>query len=292
MKPRLNKRQNLGILHPGAMGISIAASAAQNGHTVHWASERRSPETRARAAKYHLHDALTVKNLCQTCDILLSICPPHAAKEVAQQVIGENFSGLYCDANAISPQRAAEIGNALRAAGIDFVDGSVIGGPAWKKGQTYLELSGPRANEIAALFAAGPLETNVIGEEIGKASALKMCYSAYTKGTTALLAAILAAAQAYDVRGELDREWRRDEPDMADRTKERILRSTLKAWRFAGEMEEIADTFRAANLPPGFHRAAAEIYRRMSDSGNGTPATELNILLDALTKHAPKNDSA
>lgn len=291
MNRRLNKQQNVGILHPGAMGISIAASAAHNRHIVHWASEGRSPETRARAAKYHLHDELTVRNLCQACDILLSICPPHAAKEVAQQVIGENFRGLYCDANAISPQRAVALGGALRAAGIDFVDGSVIGGPAWKKGQTYLELSGPRANEIAALFAAGPLETNVIGEEVGKASALKMCYSAYTKGTTALLAAILAAAREYDVREELDREWRRDEPDMADRTKERVLRSSLKAWRFSGEMDEIADTFQAVNLPPGFHRAAAEIYRRISDTGNGIPTTELNILLKALTTSAPENDS-
>ncbi len=278
----MSESKHIGILHPGAMGISVAASAASGGNTVHWISEGRSAETRARAEKYNLRDDVTLAQLCARCEIILAICPPHAAQEVAQHVIAENFRGLYCDANAISPQRAVAIGDAMREANIDFVDGSIIGGPAWKSGETYLELSGPRANEIAALFNAGLLETNVIGDEIGNASALKMCYSAYTKGTTALLAAILAAAEKYNVRDELYEEWRRDEPDMVEATEQRVLRSTLKAWRFAGEMEEIADTFQAANLPPGFHRAAAEMYRRITDITKESAQMELNALLDAL----------
>ena len=43
-----------------------------------------------------------------------------------------------------------------------------------------------------------------------------------------------------------------------------VRANARKAWRFSGEMEEIADTFAAAGLPDGFHRAAAEVYRRMS----------------------------
>lgn len=287
----MNESHHIGILHPGAMGVSVAASAVQNGHVVHWASEHRSADTLARAAKYDLRDDITLAQLCASCEIILSICPPHAAQELAQRVIAENFRGLYCDANAISPQRAVEIGDAMRAAGIEFVDGGIIGGPAWKKGQTWLNLSGPRAAEIAALFSGGPLETTGLGDQIGKASALKMCYSAYTKGTTALLAAILAAAEKYDVRDELYREWRHDEPGMVGDTEQRVLRSVLKAWRFAGEMDEIADTFQAGNLPPDFHHAAAEIYRRMANISDETARTELNVLLAALITRTEARDS-
>ncbi len=197
---------NLGILDPGAMGISVACSAINSGNFIYWVSKGRSPETRARATEHHLRDAATLANLCATCDIILSVCPPHAAEEVARQVLANSFRGLYCDANAIAPQRAIRLREMLNDAGIDFVDGGIIGGPAWKPGETFLHLSGPRAQEIADCFSAGPLETNILGDEIGKASALKMCYAAYTKGTTALLAAILGAAEALDVRQDVYQE--------------------------------------------------------------------------------------
>ena len=104
------------------------------------------------------------------------------------------------DANAISPQRAIKIGQMLEEKGIQFVDGGIIGGPAWKPKETWLYLSGQQAPAITACFSNGPLETKIIGDQIGKASALKMCYAAYSKGTTALLAAILAASESLDVR--------------------------------------------------------------------------------------------
>ncbi|MGH8246850.1 MAG: hypothetical protein ACREUU_10505, partial [Gammaproteobacteria bacterium] len=80
----------------------------------------------------------------------------------------------------------------MTEAGVSFVDGGIIGRPAREPGQTWLYLSGPRARDIAACFAAGPLKSRVLGMTIGKASALKMCFAAYSKGTTALLCAILA----------------------------------------------------------------------------------------------------
>src|SRR5258708_39184284 len=96
----------IGILHPGAMGISIAASAVNNGHTVYWVSEGRSQASRARAEKHRLRDAETLAALCAQCDIILSVCPPHAAEDAARQVITQNFKGLYLDASAIAPQKA------------------------------------------------------------------------------------------------------------------------------------------------------------------------------------------
>jgi 3-hydroxyisobutyrate dehydrogenase-like beta-hydroxyacid dehydrogenase len=276
--------ETIGILHPGAMGVSVAASALRSGRRVCYASEGRSQATRARAAEHNLEDLGTLEAVCQTCSVLISVCPPHAAEELADQVIACGFEGLYLDANAISPQKAGRIGRKLSEAGLSLVDGGIIGGPAWTPGETWLYLSGKEAGRIADCFSAGPLGTSVIGEEIGKASALKMCYAAYSKGTTALLAAILALAEACGVREELSAQWERDEPGSGERAERRARRVTAKAWRFAGEMDEIADTFEAAGLPGGFHRAAGEIYGRLERFKGEEQLPGLEVVLDALLK--------
>jgi 3-hydroxyisobutyrate dehydrogenase-like beta-hydroxyacid dehydrogenase len=272
----------LGILHPGQMGISVAASAQKTGCEVYWVSEGRSQQTRKRAREHNLTDAHSIEALCRICDMIISVCPPHAAEGVANQVLTAGFHGLYADANAISPQRSVHIGQVLDAAGLDYVDGGIIGGPAWEAGKTFLYLSGKEAQRIADCFLAGPLETNLIGKEIGKASALKMCFAAYTKGTTALLSGILAAADELNVREELEAQWASADPDFATKTQERVRRVTAKAWRFEGEMKEIASTFAGTSIPAGFHIAAAEIYRRMAKFKDAPQTPELADVLDAL----------
>lgn len=286
--------QPIGILHPGAMGVSIAASARHNGYPVFWASEGRSIGTRERAEKSGLRDARTLVDLCAQCAVLISVCPPHAAEAVAQNVSASGFGGLYVDANAISPQRARRMGADLAEAGIDFVDGGIIGGPAWQPGSTWLYLSGPRAGEIAGCFSAGPLMTRVLGPEVGPASALKMCFAAYSKGTTALLCAVVAAAERLEVGDALFEHWARDDSGFARHATGRVCRVTAKAWRFAGEMEEIAATFRAAGMPGGFHDAAAEVYRRLAGFKDSPAAPAFEQVLEALlpAPDAPKLDSA
>ena len=279
----------LGILHPGQMGISVAASAQNSGCEVYWVSEGRSEQTRQRAEKHHLIEVQTLAELCQRCEVIVSVCPPHAADAVAQDVIGVGFQGLYVDANAIAPQRAIPIGQRMQAAGIDFVDGGIIGGPAWEPGRTWLYLSGPQAQVAANCFSAGPLETQVIGTEIGKASALKMCFAAYTKGTTALLSGILAAAESLGVREELEAQWSRGGSDFASQTQNRVRQVTDRAWRFEGEMKEIAATLASAGIPGGFHIAAAEIYRRMADFKDAPETPDLEAVLAALLL-LPRND--
>lgn len=274
----------IGILHPGQMGISVAAAAQNSGHTVLWTSEGRSAETRARAESQALVDAGSLQQLCRACEIILSVCPPHAAEDVAREVAAVGFQGLYADLNAIAPERARRIGALLAAQGITFVDGGIIGGPAWQPGETWLYLAGTEAEQIAACFAAGPLEVEVLGAEIGTASALKMCYAAYTKGTTALLCAVEGAAEGLGVREALLRQWARDDADFPAQANARVRRVTAKAWRFAGEMDEIAATFGAAGMPEGFHRAAAALYRRLADFRGRTTPPELTEVLAALQK--------
>jgi 3-hydroxyisobutyrate dehydrogenase-like beta-hydroxyacid dehydrogenase len=274
----------IGILHPGEMGISVAASAMNNGHDVYWCSEGRSEKTRARADKYTLKDAGTLAEVCNACAIIISVCPPQAAENVAHQVIDQGFKGLYLDANAISPQRAIKIGVMMQAAGIDFTDGGIIGGPAWEPGNTWLYLSGKRASEIVACFSQGPLETSLIGEEIGKASAIKMCYAAYSKGISALLCGVLATAEKLNVRQELSEQWDRDNAGFSEQAGQRVRRVTAKAWRFSSEMDEIAATFHEAGLPSGFHESAAEIFRRMASFKDSPTLPELDKVLAMLQK--------
>ena len=267
---------NVGFLHPGSMGVSLATSAQNSGNTAIWASAGRSAATRKRALQHNLTDAGTLDELCATCSIIVSICPPHAAEAVATQVLDCGFRGLFVDANAISVGRTRRIAAQIEGAGAHFADGSVIGGPAWEPGRTWLYLAGESAAEVAKCFSAGPLETEVLGDEIGQAAALKMCFAAYTKGTTALLAGILATAEATGVREALESQWSRGGSAFAEQTRDRVRGVTAKAWRFAGELDEIGATFDDAGVPSGFQEAAAEIYRRLAHfkDTDGMPALD------------------
>ncbi|MBE9479118.1 MAG: NAD(P)-dependent oxidoreductase, partial [Chloroflexi bacterium] len=129
---------SIGFLHPGAMGISLASSAQNSGHTVYWASAGRSPQTHERAEEHNLVEVRSLNELCETCSVIVCVCPPHAAEDVARQILDTSFDGLYLDANAIAPQRAKNIGRLMDEAGVKFVDGGIIGGPAWEPGRTWL----------------------------------------------------------------------------------------------------------------------------------------------------------
>ena len=272
----------VGILHPGQMGISIAASAHRGGCEVFWASEGRSRQTHERANAHNLIDLATLDRLCQTCSLLISVCPPHAADDVADAVLAQSYAGLYLDANAISPQRAVEIDRRMAAAGVDFVDGGIIGPPAWEPDRTCLYLAGAQAGRVADCFTSGPLTTRVLGENVGDASTIKMCYAAWTKGSTALLCGVLATSEALGVREELLARWANDWPGFDAQSIERVRNVTAKAWRFAGEMDEISATFAGAGLPGEFHAAAADIYRRLAHYKDASETPDLDDVLNAL----------
>lgn len=274
--------RSIGVLHPGEMGVSVAAAALASGHQVYWAAEGRSARTRARAVRHGLVEVTSLQELCRLSEMLISVCPPHAAQSVAGQVLECGFKGIYLDANAISPQRVTRIGQMLESNGIMVVDGGIVGGPAWQPEETWLYLSGKHAGDCTQVFSNSLLATAVIGDEVGMASALKMCYAAYSKGTTALLCAVAGTAEFFGVRAELYRQWDRDETRLSEEVNRRVRRVTAKAWRFEGEMKEIAATFREAGLPDGFHEAAAEIYHHLSDFKDVAEPPPLERVLEAL----------
>jgi 3-hydroxyisobutyrate dehydrogenase-like beta-hydroxyacid dehydrogenase len=254
--------RTVGLLHPGEMGASIGAALRRAGVQVLWASAGRGPATRRRAQAADLTDAGTLPELVARSQLVVSVCPPHAAVEVAGTVAALGFEGIYVDANAVAPTTARALGAIVERAGGRFVDGDLIGGPVRPGGATRLYLSGPAAAGVAALFAPTDLEAVALAGDIAAASALKMCYAAWTKGTSALLLAIRAAAGAHGVDEALLAEWARTQPGLAARS-QAAAGVARKAWRFAGEMDQVAACLGEAGLPDGFARAAAELYRRL-----------------------------
>jgi len=239
----------VGLLHPGEMGAAVGAVLRGQGVRVVWASEGRSEETRARAEAAGLEDAGSVVEVARS-DVVFSICPPHAALEVARSA---EFAGVYVDANAVSPATAREVAEAVG----EFVDGGIVGSPPREPGTARLYLSGDCASEVAELFAGSALDARVASN----ASAVKMAYAAWTKGTAAMLLAIRELARREGVEDTLLAEWDLSVPELRERYERARRSAEAKGWRWVGEMEEIAATFEADGLPGGFHRAAAEVYR-------------------------------
>jgi 3-hydroxyisobutyrate dehydrogenase-like beta-hydroxyacid dehydrogenase len=253
----------IALLHPGEMGAAIGNCLVSRGIRVVWASENRSPATRQRATHAGLEDLGSLDRALAASDAALSICAPSGALQLARQVAAHGYQGIYIDANAISPAHSREIGCVMQIVGARFVDGGIIGLPPTPKRITRLYLCGADAPTIAQLFAGSQTEAIVIDRPVGAASALKMCYAACNKGETALLGIIRALARHEGVDETLLKEWEDSQPGVAEAS-EHIVQRVRKAWRWAGEMEEIAASFDAANLPSGF-LANAEIYRRLAE---------------------------
>ena len=235
-----------------------------------WASQDRSNETRDRARAEGLSDIQNLTDALGQVDIVISICPPEFAETLAVNVSKSGFEGLYVDANATSPITAARIADRF---GTNYIDGSVIGPPARTEQRTRLYLSGQQAEKICDIFGDTYANPHVIGTQPTAASALKMCYAGYTKGTSALLVNLCALAEANGVTDALLAEWSISQPDLEARCERTGPGVSRKAWRFAAEMREIAETFEANDLPNGFHLGAAALYERLADFKDKPPAS-------------------
>jgi len=102
----------IGLLNPGEMGSMVGAAVRSGGARVLWAGEGRSGATRKRASDAGLEDAGSVASVVAASDVILSVCPPYAAVDVATQVAALRFGGIFVDGNAVSPATAREIGTA------------------------------------------------------------------------------------------------------------------------------------------------------------------------------------
>jgi 3-hydroxyisobutyrate dehydrogenase-like beta-hydroxyacid dehydrogenase len=279
----------VGLLHPGEMGAAVGGCLVSVGHEVLWDPAGRSRASTGRALAAGL-SGVSMATLAARAAVILSVCPPHAALDVARQVADTGFAGVYVDANAISVATAARVASVVEAGGASYVDGGIVGPPPAGTGQTRLYLSGPRAGEVRALFGRSALDARIAEGQPFAASAVKMAYAAWTKGTGALLLAVRALARAEGVEGTLLAEWAMSQPALGPQSERSAASAAAKGWRWVAEMEEIAASMTAAGLPPGFHEAAAEIFDRaaqgsapLSGPGSQSDSSTLNAVISALT---------
>ncbi len=269
----------IAVLHPGAMGATVGAALAAAGHQPLWLEPGRSRETRDRAQAAGFTAVGGMDALAAQSDAVISVCPPHAAMAVARKIAEAGYTGPFLDANAVSPDTVRALAEMV---GPGFIDGGIIGPPAHSAGSTRLYVSGDGAAQVAGWFRGSVLEVRTVPGPVGAATALKMCFAAYTKGASALLLAVRALAEAEGVSASLLEEWRISLPELAARSEGAARGTAGKAWRFVAEMEEIAATFEANRLPGGFHRAAADVYRSMEplrDQADADLARVLSVLL-------------
>ena len=266
-----------GFLHPGEMGASIAAAC--RGERV-WCSEGRSDATRARAEAAGLTEISTLAEFAKRCDTIVSICPPGEADHVADLVAATGFAGTYVDANAVAPATTERIGQRFDR----YVDGGIIGPPATAAGTTRLYLSGDEAAAVAERWHGSLLDARAIEGGIGAASAVKMLFAAWGKHNSALMLTINAVAEAFGVTDAIRSEWEISQPQYVAQSEHAARGAAPKAWRFEGEMHEIAATFEAAGQPAEFHLAAAEIYRRMAGFKTAEAPPALDDVIAALRR--------
>jgi 3-hydroxyisobutyrate dehydrogenase-like beta-hydroxyacid dehydrogenase len=255
------------------MGAALGSALRPRAGAVIWAAAGRSRQTSKRAELADLVGVPDLAALARRSDVIVSICPPHAARDVAEQVAAAldaagTAAPIYVDANAVSPDTVRAVADLLGADRV--VDGAIIGPPTWERGHTVLWLSGAAAGEVASLFTGSPFTARVLGGELGTASALKACFALQSKALPAIWLEMAAAARAAGVEGELREELQRTGVDYGAAV-DAAAGGAPRAWRWAGEMDEAADAMAALDLPDGFSRAAAEIYRRLADGRLSLP---------------------
>ena len=266
------------ILSPGEMGGGVGAALARHGHGVLACLAGRGAQTKARAERMGFRLRGDLDAMVAEADIVLSILPPEAAHGLAEEVAAAmkrtGRAPPFAELNAIAPDTSRAIAGVFRGTGAEYIDGGIIGlPPAEGRKPTRIYVSGEAAPVMDA-FDGKDIAIHQCGPEIGRASAVKMCYASISKGTNTLHTAAMTAADALGVGEILRAEIGDSVPAVFDRMRANVPRLPADAGRWIGEMKEIARTYASAGLPPGFHLAAAEIFRLLDATPYGRETRE------------------
>ncbi len=273
--------RTVAIFAPGDMGSSIGRVLVDSGLRVTTNLADRSPRTQRLASLAGIIDARDDVEAIENADIVLSVLPPDQAVDMATRLasalaaVGDK--PLYIDLNATAPATAVEAGEIVDSVGGPFLDGGIVGPPP-RPGHSL----GPRiyisGAADAVQFALGlrryGLDVRSVPGGVGAASALKMCYAAVTKGLTALATVSLSAAKAYGVDRELQAEMAASQRMLSDRFARSLPDMAPKAYRWVGEMEEIARTVADVGLDPKLFLGAADVYRLVTATALGQEIPE------------------
>tara|TARA_B100000959_G_scaffold169467_1_gene177495 strand:- start:1383 stop:2324 length:942 start_codon:yes stop_codon:yes gene_type:complete len=271
----LNK---VAILSPGAMGHAVGRVLAEHGVDIITCLAGRSERTHRLASAAGFTEIPTLEDLVCEADLVLSILVPVDAEASACQLAGAlkatGAQPYIADCNAISPMRSAKIEAVIQSAGGRFIDASIIGPPPGQGAPPRFYVSGTHAEAMLPLDGKG-IVVKSLGEIIGRASGIKMCYAALTKGTSTLQVALLTAAESMGLTEELRQELAYSQAAALQSMESTIPRLPPNAHRWVGEMEEIASTFAKVGVTSHFHLGAAAIYRLLQATSfaNESPET-------------------
>lgn len=271
-------KTTVAIIAQGAMGAGTAARLTANGVEVVTSLEGRSSASRARAEKAGMR-GVDLAGIAAA-DIILSIVPPSDALALAEQLApvlkASKNKPLYADMNAVSSEKSQEVGGIITPTGCTFSDGAIIGPPPRPDTRnTVYFFSGIPADRVAALGKGG-LEVKMVDGPNGAASALKMSYAAIGKGLTALASASILMADKYGAKEALLEELQRSQPNTLKGISWSVPDMFVKAYRFVGEMEEIADQS-GRKSTSAIYTGIADLYREIAADQDG-PKKDVAIL--------------
>ena len=263
--------KTVGIMSPGDMGSGVGGVLKRNGLTVLTALDGRSEDTRERAAEQGIEDVGSLDDLVKVCDLILSILVPSEARsfaqDVAEAIVRTDADVAVADCNAISPATGIKVDEIITAAGGRFIDAGIIGGSPRTGAVPRIYASGEHASVLAELDGKG-IKVPVLNGPVGRASGLKMCYAAITKGTSTLYASTLMTAKSLGLYEDLIREMQGSQASTLA-AMDGVKSISARAFRWIGEMEEIAATFEDAGATPKIHLGAAETFQQIADSSIG-----------------------
>ena len=274
---------SVAVIAMGEMGAGVAARLVERGAKVRTSLEGRSAASaeRAKAAGVGITD--DDEALVSGADFVLSIVPPARAGELARRLLpairAANGRAVYVDCNAIAPQTVTAIAAPFEAAGVAFVDAGIIGGPPEPSGFTpRIYASGDQAEAFATLNDVG-LDIPVLSNRIGDASALKMAYAGTTKGSSAVMAAMMLGAARAGVAEAFVAEMKSSQAGRLEAAVRQLPAVLKKAYRWEGEMEEIAKFLLPETGGAGLFLGAAQLYRDLAkDVAAGEATGRLGLL--------------
>jgi len=254
----------IGVIGTGDMGSAVGGALARAGYRVVTAGKGRGAESHQLAAAQRIEDLGSLETVVREADLLLSIVPPAAAlsfaRDSARAMRAVGARPVFADCNAVAPATVRAIAGEIAPTGAAFVDVGIVGrGPSPGGERTRFYVSGPARSAVLEL-GVQELALVDLGDEVGTASAIKMAYSALNKGTDALLATVLLAADRLGVREPLMRELESSQVESLKRMRARVPYLGATAKRFAPEMAEIAATYESVGVTPQFHRGAEWLY--------------------------------
>lgn len=271
------KIERVGFMTPGDMGQGVAMQVKAKGLIVCTALDKRSERSKKMAREAGLTDVGSIARLCAESDLIMSVMNPGAAlefaREAAEAIRAQSRKPLFIDCNAVAPDTMREIEAAITGAGSRCLDGGLIGPPPRGGAKVNLYVSGPGAADMEQV-GNDKLVVHVLSEKLGDASAVKMCYSAFNKGTQGLILETLMAAQRLGVYEQVEKQLLSSRADMYESVLKSLPMLPPKAYRWVPEMHEIARTFQGVRMTPRIFQGEADMFELVAATALGRETPE------------------